>query len=128
MGRKKVDLPDNHLVTIRELSSRGLTRQNIADYLGISLSTFERRMEEDSEIERAMKMGKAKSIEAVASTAFKMATSGKYPNMTMFWLKTHGKWSEEAREEYETEFTFKLAYNLDAPPPLEDTIYDGVEL
>jgi len=116
MGRKKAELPDNYLEIITRLSSKGLTRQSIADYLGISLSTLERRMEEDTDIEKALRMGKAHSVEAVASTAFNMAISGKYPNMTMFWLKTHGKWNEDPTEEEEVSFTFKLAYNLDTHP------------
>ena len=42
----------------------------------------------------ALSRGKAKAKAAVMQTAFKMATSGKVPAMTMFWLKTQAQWRE----------------------------------
>jgi len=34
----------------------------------------------------------------VRKTLFQMATSGKHPAATMFWLKTRARWSEQGRE------------------------------
>lgn len=104
MGRNRIELAGNYLEIITKLSSLGCSRQNIADALGISLSTFERRIDEDSDIKKAMRKGKGRAIEEVANTAFKMATDGKHPQMTMFWLKTN-KWGEESQESDDT-FTF----------------------
>lgn len=101
MGRNKIELAGNYLEIIIKLSSLGCSRQNIADALGISLSTFERRIEEDPDIKKAIRKGKGRAIEEVANTAFKLATDGKHPQMTMFWLKTN-KWGQESQESGDT--------------------------
>lgn len=43
--------------------------------------------------------GKAKAKATVMQTAYKMATSGKYAAMTIFWLKTQAAWRENMPEE-----------------------------
>jgi len=116
MGRKRIELPSDIASKIREYSSRGLTKQNIADLLEISLSTLERRMEGEKDLEIAFRAGRAKSVNAVAEAAYHMAISGRYPNMTLYWLKAHGGWGDDKNEE-ELEFTFKLAYSDQLPPP-----------
>ena len=46
-----------------------------------------------------LQRGKAKAKATVMQTAYKMATSGKYPAMTMFWLKTQSGWRENMPSE-----------------------------
>ena len=36
----------------------------------------------------------------MAQTAYQMAKSGKFPTMTMFWLKTQAGWRETSRLEH----------------------------
>ena len=36
----------------------------------------------------------------MAQTAYNMAKSGKFPTMTMFWLKTQAGWRETSRMEH----------------------------
>ena len=69
--------------------------QQVADALGISKDTLERRVKEDEPLRAALVLGRANTATAVAETAFKLATSGNQPAMTMFWLKTRLGWREK---------------------------------
>jgi hypothetical protein len=77
--------------TVRSMSAFGLRQEDIANCIGIrSPKTLRRHFRE--ELDRS-------GIEAnarVAQTAFQMATSGKHPLMTMFWLRVRGGWREPA--------------------------------
>jgi hypothetical protein len=77
------------------LTGLGLNTQQVADALGISKDTLERRVKEDENLRTALVQGRAKAATAVAETAFKLATSGDHPAMTMFWLKTRLGWREK---------------------------------
>lgn len=72
---------------IEMLAGIGLTQQQIADVKGICVETLVKYGED------ALKRGKSKGIGKVARKCFEMATSGKHPAMTMFYLKTQGGWS-----------------------------------
>ncbi len=87
---------------IELLASKGLSVSKIAASLGISKSTFDRRVSENEELKIILERGRAKSLEQVASVAYEMAISGKYPAMTMFWLKCQGRWQEHHKNEYES--------------------------
>ena len=46
-----------------------------------------------------LQQGRITAGAKIRGVAYKMATSGKNPIMTMFWLKTRAKWSNEMRLE-----------------------------
>jgi hypothetical protein len=52
--------------------------------------------------------GHAETMRTLTSVAYEMAVSGRYPAMTMFWLKVMEQWSEENPAPEPMEF---------APPP-----------
>lgn len=91
---KKIDITDKLLKQVETLAGFGLTDDNIALVIGISEGTLKRRFRE--ELDRGRALAKA----TVAQTAFKMATSGKQPAMTMFWLKTQCRWKETVVQEH----------------------------
>ena len=113
MGRNSMDFPENYLFKIEDLASKGLRKEVIANSLGFSLSTFERREKDDEAISFAFKKGRAKAIEEVSSVALEMALSGKHPNMTMFWLKVHAGWENEKDQEDDSEAkVIKFCYQI----------------
>ena len=94
MARKKILLDTEQVELVARLTGLGLNMQQVADALGISKDTLERRVTEDENLRLGLAQGRAKAATAVAETAFKLATSGEHPAMTMFWLKTRLGWRE----------------------------------
>lgn len=65
----------------------GLNEREICKMFFISRATLHRRMAEFPEVNEAIHRGRITSKMAVRASAYKMATDGKHPAMTMFWLK-----------------------------------------
>jgi hypothetical protein len=63
----------------------------------------------------------AKANARVVQTAFKQATSGKSPAMTMFWLKTRMGWKEtevrEVEHSMEEGGSINITFPSDVPKP-----------
>lgn len=92
--REKIEVNAQMVKRIEELASRGLSVKEISASLGFSKATLDRRISESEEVRQAIDRGRSKGIFDVSNAAFEMATSGKHPSMTMFWLKTRAGWSE----------------------------------
>lgn len=82
-----------------KLTKLGLPLEQVADILGISKRTLERRMHIDEKLRTAIESGRANQIKDVSEMAYQMAVSGKHPSMTMFWLKCRAGWSSTPKEE-----------------------------
>lgn len=107
----KITFRKSELDKIEDLASKGLSVSKIAASLGVSKSTFDRRVSEDENLKIILEKGRAKSLEQVASVAYEMAISGKFPAMTMFWLKCQGNWREKDTEENDTKIpSIKIEY------------------
>src|SRR3954452_20079703 len=75
------------------LASLGQRAKQIAMVVGIrSTTTLRKHFREE------LTRGPAEAMANVRKTLFQMATSGKHPAATMFWLKTRARWSEQGRE------------------------------
>ena len=103
---KKVLTPDE-IKKLFSLAGLGLTVENMALIMDMSKKTLERRMIDQKGVRDAIEKGRAQASASVRSTAFKMATSGKCPAMTIFWLKCRERWREENFEEYEVADSLK---------------------
>lgn len=110
MGRAKLELTSAHLRKIEELASSGLGVREIAGHFGMSKATLDRRLKENIEASEALERGRSVSDSSVLAAAFEMARSGKYPTMTMFWLRSRCGWGEEKTLE---PIEVRLAYSLD---------------
>ncbi|MFR3634601.1 MAG: DNA-binding protein [Sutterella sp.] len=108
MPRQKIQID---LRRVETLASRGLTFQQIAEALGISLSTLESRRRESKDFEGAIKRGKAKGIAQVSNLLFEQCKAG---NVTaqIFFLKTQGGWTEK------TELKAEITQKGEAPQGL----------
>ena len=81
-------LTTHELEEVEAMAGLGLRFEDIANIKGMSDETL-RKYAKDHLIR-----GKAKAKAQVMQTAYKLATSGKVPAMTMFWLKTQAGWRE----------------------------------
>ena len=76
------------------MAANGLTQQQIADSLGISVSTLYGRKRESEEFEEAIKRGKAKGVALVTNELMKQVKSGNVTAM-IFFLKARAGWKEK---------------------------------
>ncbi|WP_281773681.1 phBC6A51 family helix-turn-helix protein [Haemophilus parahaemolyticus] len=82
------------LAKVEVMAANGLTQQQIADSLGISVSTLYGRKRENEEFEEAIKRGKAKGIAVVTNELMKQVKSGNVTAM-IFFLKARAGWKEK---------------------------------
>ena len=94
-GERSVIIDDAMITRIETVAGLGLNLGQIAAYVGVSRVTFDRYRKEHPRIDDAIDRGKAVAIAAVAQTAYKMATNGKNPGMTAFFLKCRAGWQEK---------------------------------
>ncbi len=87
------------------MAGLGLSISQIAASLGISKSSLDRRLSEDSEAKEALEKGRSKAVQDIANVAFEMAKSGRYPVMTIFWLKCRAGWLDSKTGIYDEEIT-----------------------
>jgi DNA-binding XRE family transcriptional regulator len=85
---KVVEITDENKAVVSSLTAFGITQESIAKKLGISVPTLVKHYQH--ELETGLDNANAQ----VANTLFEMATSGKVPSATYFWLKTRAKWRE----------------------------------
>ena len=72
---------------VKMLASLGQRHKQIAMVVGIrSTTTLRKHFREE------LTRGPAEAMANVRKTLFQMATSGKHPAATMFWLKTRARW------------------------------------
>ena len=92
MARPVVELGEDDKTAVKVLSQY-LSKEQIADYLGISRPTFDAILERDEEVNLHYKKGKAIAIQSVAKGLVNQAING---NITaaIFYLKTQAGWSE----------------------------------
>lgn len=92
MARPQVELTEKQAAQVEALAAY-LSKEQIADYLGVARNTFDAILERDSLVFEHYKKGKAKAIANVAQGLVKQAIDG---NMTaaIFYLKTQAGWRE----------------------------------
>ena len=76
-------------------AARGLTSEQIAECLGISKATLQRRNRDSEPFADAIKKGRAEGIRQVANSLFEQAISGNTA-AAIFFLKTRAYWSEKS--------------------------------
>ena len=104
---------------VESLASRGLTREQIANALGISERTLYTRQSESAEFADAIKRGYAKGVASVSNKLYESAMRGE-AWAVCFFLKTKGGFKETQKVEMtadvkttEVELTAKQKATLD---------------
>ncbi len=92
---KKIKLTDEQRSEVETLAPF-LNQEQIADYFGISLRTFQRMMDADPELLAFYKRGKARAVKDIAGSLLSMARDGDKV-AAMFYLKTQAGWRETNR-------------------------------
>ena len=90
MARPRFNPTADQRKIVEVLVGCGLPEHEIARTLGINPKTLRKHCRWE------LDQGAIKAKAQVAQSAFKMAASGKYPAMTMFWLKCRAGWRETA--------------------------------
>lgn len=91
-GRPIIELTDEQVIQVKALAQY-LSKEQIADYLGVARSTFDAILERDEQVFIHYKKGKASAIANVAKGLVQQAIEG---NITaaIFYLKTQAGWKE----------------------------------
>lgn len=97
-GRKHGKPPafdDTQLQLLELGAGYGLSLEELAALFDRSYRSLYDYIQKHKHVKRAIARGRAKANQKVAQTAYRMATSGDFPTMTQFWLKTRAGWKEE---------------------------------
>ena len=96
-GRPPVVLSEEQIIELGALSAV-LTKEQLADYFGVSHVTLIAIQERQPEVSLAYRSGRAKAIAGVANNLISQAMDGS-TQAAMFYLKTQAGWREKDREE-----------------------------
>ena len=91
MARPRFDPTSEQKKNVEAMAAYGIPEEDIASTIGehgIDPKTLRKYFRHQLDV------GATKANSAVAQTAYQMATSGKYPASTMFWLKCRAGWKE----------------------------------
>jgi len=91
-GRPKRELTEEELIEVGALAAV-LTQEQIADYLGVSRTTFHEILKRDERVSEQYKKGKARAIATIAKNLINQAMSGN-TTAAIFYLKTQAGWRE----------------------------------
>lgn len=87
------------LKQVEALAANGLTQQQIADSLGISVDTLYSRKRENKDFQEAIKRGKAKGIAIVTNKLMGKIKNGN-TTAIIFFLKSQAGWKESQITEH----------------------------
>ena len=103
VGRPKFEVNEEVLQRTERLMAQGLTKEQCARALGISVSTFQLYQAENSEFSEAIKRGEAMGIEEVTNALFENATLERDNTAIIFYLKNRAGWVDKQEHKVETE-------------------------
>jgi hypothetical protein len=98
---------------VRLLAGFGMKHERIAQVVGVgSTTTLRKHFREE------LTRGPAEAMAKVRKTLLQMATSGRHPAATMYWLKRRAGWSEKGRvpEEEKPPAPVKIIVDFVTPP------------
>jgi len=98
-GRPPVVFDEAQTAQVEALAAV-LSKGQMADYFGISETTFRQVEERQPDVSDAYKRGKAKAIGNVAKNLIQQAQTGNIA-AAIFYLKTQAGWKESKEEERE---------------------------
>ncbi len=103
VGRPKFEINEEVLKRTESLMAQGLTKEQCARALGISVSTFQLYQAENSEFSEAIKRGESLGIEEVTNALFHNATVDRDNTAIIFFLKNRAGWVDKQEHKVETE-------------------------
>ena len=109
------------------LAKMGLSEEQIATSLGISVSTIARRKRDDDTFADTLKAGKHEGITAVTNQLFNSATDAEKPNTSagIFWLKNRAGWRD--RQEVDANLSGSVVVDHDVESALQALKDAGID-
>lgn len=102
MSTKPVDAQAVHAA-----AARGLTLEQVAASVGVSVDTLARRRADTPAVAAALASGRAEAVKQVESVAFACALKAdldpRYQTSLIFWLKAMAGWKDRVTVSVETE-------------------------
>lgn len=95
MARPAFEITDEVIKKAEEKAARGLTKEQIAECLGISYVTLNEKTKMFPEFLAAIKRGQAKGINDVANALFNSATIDMNTTAQLFYLKCRAAWRDQ---------------------------------
>jgi len=97
------------------LAKIGLSEEQIAVSLGISVSTIARRKRDDDTFAETLKAGKQAGISAVTNSLFESATAEK-PNTSaqIFFLKNRAQWRDRTEVDANINGGIEVTHDIDS--------------
>ena len=95
VGRPRFEITDEVLLNVENLMTKGLTKEQAAGMLGVSVSTFMLHRSENSEFSEAIKRGQSRGIDAVTNALFEKATIDRDNTAMIFFLKNRAGWVDK---------------------------------
>jgi len=108
VGRPKFEVTEEVLQRTERAMAQGLTKEQCAAALGISVSTFQLYQAKYSEFSEAIKRGEAMGIEEVTNALFENATLERDNTAIIFYLKNRAGWVDKQEHKVATETTVTL--------------------
>ena len=108
VGRPKFEITDEVIDNVRRYMAQGLTKEQCAGVLGISVSTFMLKQEQNSEFSEAIKSGQADGIQQVTNALFEKATLDRDNTAMIFFLKNRAGWVDKTETKVHEEKTITL--------------------
>lgn len=98
MARPLWEMTKSRIRKVEEYAAAGLTKEQIADCLGIHYDTLNEKCKAYPEFSSALKRGKSKGLKLYADLLMKNAKKGNAAS-TIFYLKAQGKWNDQSIDE-----------------------------
>ena len=95
VGRPKFEVTPEVLENTKRFMAQGLTREQCAASLGISVATFYVYQAENSEFSEAIKSGEAEGIQQVTNALYEKATIDRDNTAMIFFLKNRAGWVDK---------------------------------
>ena len=108
VGRPKFEVTPEVLARTERAMAQGLTKEQCAGVLGISVSTFQLYQAENSEFSETIKRGQASGIDQVTNALFEKATVDRDNIAIIFYLKNRAGWVDKTETKVHEEKTITL--------------------
>ena len=108
VGRPKFEVTPEVLENTKRFMAQGLTREQCAASLGISVATFYVYQAEYSEFSEAIKSGEAEGIQQVTNALYEKATVDRDNTAMIFFLKNRAGWVDKTETKVHEEKTITL--------------------
>jgi hypothetical protein len=98
-GKPPLQITQEMIQKAESLAASGLTKQEIAQCLGMHYDTLNEKTKINPDFAEAIIRGKSKGIAMMANNLVKLAKAGNAA-ANIFWLKCQAKWREKDDETY----------------------------